>query len=216
MKYTLTLAAIAAFAAAQTITDLPSCSLQCVASGVTGVGCELTDFECSCKKADELTPKVTPCVQQACPDAADQQKVISTLEGICASAGFPITVPEPEASSTAVESSEAPSVETSIPTPSATDIVITSPTGYPTGLPTETPEESCAVTTVTVTEIMTKPTAPGVSPPPYPTGSAKPSVPAPSGTGAYTTSPPLFTGAAAAVRVPAGIAGVLGLAAFVF
>lgn len=103
-----------------------------------------------------------------------------------------------------------------VPTPSATDIVITSPTGYPTGLPTETPEESCAVTTVTVTEIMTKPTAPGVSPPPYPTGSAKPSVPAPSGTGAYTTSPPLFTGAAAAVRVPAGIAGVLGLAAFVF
>lgn len=236
MKYALSLAAVLAIATAQSVTDIPSCALQCVANGVTGVGCELTDFKCSCGKADQLTPAVTPCVQQACSDVADQQKVVTTLEGICAAAGVPITVPEPGASSApAEESSAAPTVETSgtlpaqdyskhkltafpVPAPSLTDIVVTSPTGYPVA-PTKAPEESCVSGTLTVTETVTKPSAPSmpsVPPAPYPTpiGTGAPSVPAPSGTGGYTPTPPEFTGAAAAVKLPGGIAGVLGLVAF--
>lgn len=107
MKYATTVLAIAVAVAAQGIADLPSCSLSCVLEGVQGTGCSTTDFACSCGKADVLTPIVTPCVQKACPDAADQAKVISTLEGICAAAGVPINVPEPSSSS--VE----PTVETS-------------------------------------------------------------------------------------------------------
>lgn len=95
MKYTIgALLLLAPLIAAQSITDLPSCALSCVADGVTGVGCELTDFECSCKKSNELTPAVTPCVQKSCDTVADQEKVIDVLAGICASAGFPIEVPE--------------------------------------------------------------------------------------------------------------------------
>jgi hypothetical protein len=111
MKYTTTILALVAAVAAQSIADLPSCSLSCVLQGVQGTGCSTTDFACSCQKADVLTPIVTPCVQSACPDAADQAKVISTLEGICAGAGFPINVPEPAPSS--AEPSAEPTVETS-------------------------------------------------------------------------------------------------------
>ncbi|KAF2732036.1 hypothetical protein EJ04DRAFT_554331 [Polyplosphaeria fusca] len=53
-------------------------------------------------------------------------------------------------------------------------------------------------------------TAPsGTAPPTYPSGTA-----APSGTGVYTPSPPEFTGAASAMKVPAAIAGAAGLVAF--
>jgi len=100
MKNTIAFAAFTALVAAQTITDLPSCSLQCLASAIGGLQCELTDFACSCQKADKLTPVVTPCVQTACTDAADQAKTIEVLSGLCAAAGFPVEAPAaPEASS---------------------------------------------------------------------------------------------------------------------
>lgn len=116
MKYTFTLAALAVLSAAQSITDLPTCSLQCVATGVSGLGCTLTDFKCACTQADKLTPEVTPCVQSACPSPADQAKVITTLEGICANAGFPINIPEPGASSSA-----SPAPTSAAPKPSTTE-----------------------------------------------------------------------------------------------
>ncbi|KAF1354075.1 hypothetical protein EJ07DRAFT_86260, partial [Lizonia empirigonia] len=84
MKNTLIFTAFAAFAAAQSIADLPTCSLECLVSAIGGLGCELTDFSCSCQKASELTPVVTPCVQTACTDPADQSKTIEVLSGICA------------------------------------------------------------------------------------------------------------------------------------
>ena len=79
--------------------------------------------------------------------------------------------------------------------------------GY--AMPSASSEESCVVVTHTVTKT-------GSSPAPYPTvpaGTGMP--PAPSGTGHYSAPPPYFSGAASAVKVPAGIAGVLGLAAFI-
>lgn len=101
MKNILPIVAFTAFAAAQnTITDLPACALTCLISAIGGLGCDVTDFACSCKKADQLTPVVTPCVQAACTDVADQTKTITVLSGICAAAGFPIEVPAPPASST--------------------------------------------------------------------------------------------------------------------
>lgn len=78
-------------------------------------------------------------------------------------------------------------------------------------LPTDT--ESCTVVTVTVIETSPKPSVPVA---PYPTGPAGTGVPipVPSGTGAYTSALPEFTGAAAAVKVPAGISGFLGVIAY--
>ena len=120
MKNLLPIIAFTALVAAQnTITDLPTCALTCLISAIDGLGCALTEFACSCQKADQLTPVVTPCVQAACTDVADQTKAITVLSGICAAAGFPIEVSAPPASSNALQptttaesvSSEAP-VET--------------------------------------------------------------------------------------------------------
>lgn len=58
MKYTVALAALAAMVSAQSIADLPSCSLSCMITAATQIGCSATDFECSCTKAAELTPSV--------------------------------------------------------------------------------------------------------------------------------------------------------------
>jgi hypothetical protein len=87
-----------------------------------------------------------------------------------------------------------------------TDIVISS-SGY--AFPSAATESSCVIVTVTVTQTSSSAIAP------YPTGHVGTGVPiSPSGTGAYSASPPYFTGAAAGMKVPA-VAGLLGLAALV-
>jgi hypothetical protein len=129
MKNGLIFSAITALAAAQGIAELPSCSLQCLATAIPALGCQLTDFECSCKQADKLTPNVTPCVQTSCTDPADQAKTIEVLSTICAAAGFPIEVPAPPSSVIAdpspaptSEAAPGPTSEAPIETqPSATD-----------------------------------------------------------------------------------------------
>ena len=68
MKYAIVLTTLAAFAAAQSIIDLPSCSLSCVVSGVSSIGCSATDFKCSCSKADQLTPTVSFVLFPICCD----------------------------------------------------------------------------------------------------------------------------------------------------
>ncbi|KAF2462835.1 uncharacterized protein BDR25DRAFT_298927 [Lindgomyces ingoldianus] len=217
MKYTTAILALAAAVSAQGISDIPSCALACVATGVQGVGCSITDFKCACGKADQLTPAITPCVQSAC-SAADEAKVITVLGGICAAAGVPINVSTPPASSAAPATS-AQVVESSAPVSSAPVATTSAIDTYPTAS-----ADSCAVVTITTTVTLGKPKHSSIPAPtaPYPTGPAPyPSSPtgtgssyvAPTGTGSYT-SPPLFTGAASAIKVPAGVAGLMGLVAY--
>ncbi|KAF2715441.1 hypothetical protein K504DRAFT_457607 [Pleomassaria siparia CBS 279.74] len=245
MKYaTITLSALIALTTAQTIADLPSCSLSCVVDGVSATGCSTTDFACSCGKADVLTPSITPCVKSACSED-DQAKVITALEGICAAAGVPISIPDPTSTAPAPEStsaveepvptsSVAPTNQASAPVPSYTDIVLSS------ALPLRT--DPCAIVTVTVTETSGQlsiapvptasyPTVPAgngtvtetsgqlsiapVPTAPYPTVSAgNGTVPEPSGTGAHSSSLPEFTAAAVTVKIPAGIVGALSMIAY--
>lgn len=144
MKNVLIISAITALAAAQGIADLPSCSLQCLATAIPTLGCELTDFACSCKQADKLTPNITPCVQKSCTDTADQAKTIEVLSAICAAAGFPIEVPAPSASIIA-DPSPAPTSEAAVePTseaPVETQPSATDEPEYP-AYPTEVPPVS--------------------------------------------------------------------------
>ncbi|KZM20188.1 uncharacterized protein EKO05_0001092 [Ascochyta rabiei] len=236
MKYTIFVGAVTAFAAAQTITDLPPCSLECLAGAIGGLGCGLTDFACSCQKASQLTPVVTPCVQNACTDPADQSKIIEVLSKICAAAGFPIEAPAAPASSPVVEPTPAAPSEAPIETqPSATE-----EPGYPeyptaSEVSSEYPEPThitddvpnlptsyadlvslpSVIDTIIVSRPSSKPTSvPGVLPP-YPTGTP---VPAPSGTGSSSTTSsqlPEFTGGVRLVKAPIVAAGIFGLAAFV-
>ncbi|KAF1923437.1 uncharacterized protein M421DRAFT_425811 [Didymella exigua CBS 183.55] len=236
MKNALILSAITAFVTAQSIVDLPSCSLQCLAAEIPALGCELTDFACSCKQADKLTPNVTPCVQSSCTDAADQAKTIEVLSAICAAAGFPIEAPAPTSEAAGEPTSEAP-IETQ---PSVTGEPEYSayptevpPVSYPApdyltsdvpNLPSSYSEYEPIPSSVVVSRPSPHTTSvPGVLPPypisvEYPSGSPEPSVPGPTGTGVHPTtssSLPEFTGAAMAAKIPVVAAGVFGLAAFV-
>lgn len=113
MKSTLIITALTAMVAAQGLTDIPTCSLKCLTTAITGLGCGLLNFNCSCQKSSELTPVVTPCVQSACSDPADQSKTLEVLSGICAAAGFPVEAPAPPASPTIDVTSEHPGISLS-------------------------------------------------------------------------------------------------------
>lgn len=254
MKNALIVSAITALAAAQSIADLPACSLTCLTSAIPSLGCGLTDFACSCKKADTLTPQLTPCVKSACKDEADQAKVMTVLSSICAAAGVPIEAPAP-AASTIADPSPAPTSEPAEPTSEAPTETMPSiseepgysayptdipPVSYPSTLPSASypcmliltptaPSSSAEYEPIPSSVIVSRPSprptsVPGVLPPyptsvSFPSGSPEPSIIAPTGTGVKPTTstslPPEFTGAAAAIKVPAVVAGVFGVAAFI-
>lgn len=168
MKNTLIFASLTAIVASQGIADLPTCSLSCLSTAISGLGCDLTDFACSCQKAAELTPVVTPCVEAACADPADETKTLEVLAGICAEVGFPIEVPEPPVSST---------IPLPTPEPSATEPAPESTTEAPSASSSEAPTENLPSATdepeySTATDEPAYPTAtdepsgyPGMSPP---------------------------------------------------
>ena len=116
MKNTLILTAFATLAAAQSITDLPTCSLSCLTTAIPQLGCGLTDLKCSCQKAGELTPILTPCVQKSCSEA-DQKKTLEVLAAICAANGAPISTP-PASSAAAPEETATPEP---LPSPTAVE-----------------------------------------------------------------------------------------------
>lgn len=123
MKSNLIISTIAALTAAQGDDDLPVCSIQCLSTAISNLGCAPADFSCSCQKADQLNPVVTLCVQTACSNLTDQRTTIEVLSSICAAASFPIEASEAPSSSTAAEPTPGPttskaSVETQ---PSSTD-----------------------------------------------------------------------------------------------
>lgn len=64
-------ALLASVAYSQTIASelaqLPSCSLTCISTAVTGAGCTLTDYACQCGTGkDAITKAATPCIAAAC------------------------------------------------------------------------------------------------------------------------------------------------------
>ncbi|KAF2094923.1 CFEM-domain-containing protein [Rhizodiscina lignyota] len=105
MKYLTIALSFAAVAYAQ-LPAVPSCSLNCFVTALTGDGCSgLTDFKCHCSKPG-LSAQIVPCVKKNCPSEADQQSVIQVVSSQCNSAGVPITV-SLDASESATSSSGA-------------------------------------------------------------------------------------------------------------
>ncbi|KAJ4984243.1 hypothetical protein SVAN01_10284 [Stagonosporopsis vannaccii] len=213
MKSTLILASFAAIVASQGIADLPTCSLSCLTTAITGLECGLTDFACSCQKASELTPVVTPCVRSACSDPADQSKTIEVLAGICAAAGFPIEVPEPSATSAVplpTPTSADPAPEPTTEAPSATSSeapieTLPSATDEP-EYPTATDEPSnypgmCPPSPLTILTLLTSavPTHPTDDVPNLPSSSTD-HVPHPSSID--TTVPPVSLPSPHSVSIP--------------
>ncbi|KAF1830377.1 hypothetical protein BDW02DRAFT_573075 [Decorospora gaudefroyi] len=106
-----------------------------------------------------------------------------------------------------------PSDITTEPEPVPTEIFTLFPPISPTVIPL--PSIQSSATGIVDLSSLTPPQVPSSAVAPYPTASAKPSDTTPVGTGSYTFSPglPEFTNVAEAVRVPAVVAGVVGMAA---
>ncbi|KAE8162224.1 hypothetical protein BDV40DRAFT_300566 [Aspergillus tamarii] len=112
---------LTSLAAAQTIPNIPPCAASCLINALQGDGCpSITDFACHCQKP-ELVPKVSPCVARACP-IVDQSSVSNVVVSACSSAGHPISVPNPGASTTpqATTTTTATATGTASPTGSMT------------------------------------------------------------------------------------------------
>jgi hypothetical protein len=115
MKYTVILAAVVAVTTAHSIADLPSCSLDCLSNAVKGLGCDLTDFACSCKKAEQLTSAITSSLKKDCTKEADQEKVASVLEFLCKGVGVDINAPAGNTATPGPSSAAQPVLATSKP-----------------------------------------------------------------------------------------------------
>ena len=87
-------ATIATTVTAQALTDLPTCSVNCIATGLAKTNCGLANIACACGKIDTVQPTINPCLKKACPNVSDQQKTIQVVQGVCAKAGVPVN-PQP-------------------------------------------------------------------------------------------------------------------------
>jgi hypothetical protein len=89
MKYTIILAALSAYVAAQTVDDLPACSVDCLTNGMSKAGCDTTDTTCACSKAEAINEDITPCIERECSSWDDYEFRYIVTE-ICYNAGVPI------------------------------------------------------------------------------------------------------------------------------
>jgi hypothetical protein len=89
MKYTIVLATLSAFVVAQTVDNLPACSVDCLNNGIVKAGCAATDTVCACSRADAINEYVTPCIEKECSPWDDYEFRYIVTE-ICYNAGVPI------------------------------------------------------------------------------------------------------------------------------
>ncbi|PKY06114.1 CFEM-domain-containing protein [Aspergillus campestris IBT 28561] len=208
MKSLLAFASVlaAALVSAQTLPDIPGCSMQCFLDALMNDGCPgLMDFGCHCQKP-ELVSKVTPCVKSSC-GIPEQATVSDVVMKQCASAGHAISIPPVgEATPTATATSSTDTASSSVSPPSNT----MSSSG--TGAVTETPSGAGSMTLPT--ESSTGGPQPGSSntaSPTHKTSTSSTSSTMPGQTHSGGAAPPVFTGDA--THVKHNIAGVAAAAA---
>ncbi|UNI24716.1 hypothetical protein JDV02_010443 [Purpureocillium takamizusanense] len=85
MKYTAVLSlALAALAAAQSRSDLPSCSLPCLDDAVAATSsCGKDDFACICKKFDKIQGAATGCILKGCGQDVALNQVLPATQKLC-------------------------------------------------------------------------------------------------------------------------------------
>ncbi|KAK2044763.1 hypothetical protein LZ31DRAFT_275346 [Colletotrichum somersetense] len=78
---------VAADTVNQLVDQIPTCAVPCIRDQAKAVGCEITDFNCTCGKITELTPKVVSCLATSGCSTADQAKIFQITPQICAQIG---------------------------------------------------------------------------------------------------------------------------------
>ncbi|KAM0800927.1 hypothetical protein BDR22DRAFT_888942 [Usnea florida] len=106
----------ASLVGAQSVADLPSCSLPCFSTAVAATGCGVTDYLCQCSatNAASIKSSVTSCLATSTCSIGDLEKVQTFSNTFC-----------PSVLSSASEASASPTSSTS----SATSDTLSSPTG---------------------------------------------------------------------------------------
>ncbi|KAH7028372.1 proline-rich antigen [Macrophomina phaseolina] len=186
---------LASVAYSQSISDLPSCSLNCFVSTLSGDGCpSLTDFECHCK-VPGLTDQITPCVQKAC-STADQATVAQQVVALCSQYGVSLSVPAVSStaapSSSAAASSAPASSSAAATTTESASATPSSAESSASASATSTVTSSPSATDVVVSTPVATPTTPGASTP----------------AGGSTPTPSQFEGAAPTAGVVGGMVGL--------
>merc|ERR1711879_17317 len=100
----LSIAIFAVGAMAQSVADLPTCSLPCFATTPSSNGCQLTDVPCLCADTAFQTA-VAACIQVSCTDAADLQGAATVGAALCQGQGGIDTSSIAEAASSSVAES---------------------------------------------------------------------------------------------------------------
>jgi hypothetical protein len=90
MKYFFTLAGLAALISAQTVDDLPPCSVTCLLNGMKLAGCAVDDLQCACVNAGTMNNDISPCLKTAC-DSVDENTFRDLATQICKNVGVLIT-----------------------------------------------------------------------------------------------------------------------------
>ncbi|KAF2665983.1 hypothetical protein BT63DRAFT_427768 [Microthyrium microscopicum] len=86
---TITIAAFAALAQAQSLSDLPKCAQTCVGTSLGSTGCSSLQIDCICKSSKWISD-LSCCVAGTC-STADQQNTITFAQQLCQTVG--VTLP---------------------------------------------------------------------------------------------------------------------------
>ncbi|KAI5851215.1 hypothetical protein DFP73DRAFT_144558, partial [Morchella snyderi] len=109
--FVFAIAGLVASVSAQSLSDLPSCALSCLTTGLAATDCSITDFKCACSNTAFVSGSAT-CIQDACPEA-DRQKALAAAGALCASAGVTIPTTFPASGSTPATSAASSSAAVS-------------------------------------------------------------------------------------------------------
>ncbi|KAH0613998.1 uncharacterized protein H6S33_005884 [Morchella sextelata] len=109
--FVLAIAGLVASVSAQSLSDLPSCALTCLTTGLAATSCSITDFKCACSNTAFVSGSAT-CIQGSCPEA-DQQKALSAAGALCSAAGVTIPTTFPASGSTPATSAASSSAAVS-------------------------------------------------------------------------------------------------------
>ncbi|KAK2053704.1 hypothetical protein LY76DRAFT_638865 [Colletotrichum caudatum] len=195
MKYSTAIFALAGFSTAQTLTDLPTCSQQCLLKAITDSSqCQVGNTACLCNPTNfqAIITAASPCVLQSCgPDAAVNQ-VIPAATRICEAAGGSVASSVVRSASSAISAAASSAVVATSST--AASAAVSSAIGAISGPVTSTPRAPITRTSIVTSTVTTI----------Y------------NGTSVATTTQIPVTVNGAAARGPVGIAAAIALGALAY
>ncbi|KAK2031502.1 hypothetical protein LX32DRAFT_726462 [Colletotrichum zoysiae] len=198
MRYSTAIVAFVGFSAAQTLTDLPPCSQQCLLKAITDSSqCQVGNTACLCNPTNfqAIVTAATPCVLQSCgPDAAVNQ-VIPAATRICEAAGGSVASSVVRSASSAISAAVSSAVVvTSTRASTTASAAVSSAVGAISGPVTSTPRVPITRTSIVTSTITTT----------Y------------NGTSVATTTQIPVTVNGAAAHGPIGIAAAIAIGAFAY